>query len=101
MPRLTHAVPRYCKHRSSGQAVVTLHGHDHYSGPHGSKTSIAEYDRLIGEYLASSRRKPVGRKADCLVKDVLLAYWKHVQTYNVKNGNRHRGFCFCEWSACW
>jgi hypothetical protein len=33
MPSLLHATPKYRLHRSSGQAVVTLSGADHISGP--------------------------------------------------------------------
>jgi hypothetical protein len=58
MPRLTHSTPAYRRHRPSGQAVVTLDGVDHYCRPHGTKTSRAEYDRLIGEWLAAGRRAP-------------------------------------------
>ncbi|MCR9293430.1 MAG: hypothetical protein NXI32_11970 [bacterium] len=39
MPRLSHAVSKYRKHRASGQAIVTLAGKDHYLGPHGTKAS--------------------------------------------------------------
>ena len=49
MPRLASALPKYRKHRASSQAAVTLSGIDHYLGPHGTKTSKAEYDRLIAE----------------------------------------------------
>lgn len=55
MPRLTNAVPKYRKHRASGQAIVTITGRDHYLGPHGTKASKAEYDRLVTEWLASGR----------------------------------------------
>ena len=88
MPKLTQSVPRYRKHRASGQAVVTLHGKDHYLGPHNSKTSIAEYDRLVGEYLARGRRAPIDRPSDCLVKTVILAYWSYAKAYYVKNGKQ-------------
>ena len=47
MPRLTKSVPKYRKHRASGQAVVTLSGVDHYLGPRGTKASRIEYDRLV------------------------------------------------------
>ncbi|MGD0462866.1 MAG: hypothetical protein ABSB74_10300 [Tepidisphaeraceae bacterium] len=56
MPKLNGRLPRYRLHRRSGQAIVTLNGRDHYLGPHGSQTSIAEYDRLIAEWLTSGRR---------------------------------------------
>ena len=39
MPKLTKLVPKYRKHRPTGQAVVTLNGHAHYLGPHGTKAS--------------------------------------------------------------
>ena len=86
MPKLTHAVPKYRKHRATGQAIVTIHGVDHYLGPHKSKTSVAEYDRLIGEYLTRGRRAPIPEPDACLVKVVVLAYWKHAKGYYVKDG---------------
>ncbi len=56
MPQLTHATPKYRKHRASGQAIVTIAGRDHYLGPHRSRASIVEYDRLIAEWLANDRQ---------------------------------------------
>ena len=41
MPKLINAVPKYRKHKASGQAIITLCGRDFYLGPHGSKTSNA------------------------------------------------------------
>ena len=37
MPRLVRTLPKYRKHKASGQAVVTLNGRDHYLGPHGTQ----------------------------------------------------------------
>ena len=53
MPKLTHSTPRYRKHKATGQAIVTVFGKDHYLGPHNSKSSKLEYDRLIHEWLAA------------------------------------------------
>jgi hypothetical protein len=55
MPRLSNSVPTYRNHRASGQAIVTLSGTDHYLGPFNSRASRIEYDRRIGEWLASGR----------------------------------------------
>jgi len=33
MPKLNRQVPRYRKHRATGQAVVTIASRDHYLGP--------------------------------------------------------------------
>ncbi len=63
MPRLVQSVPKYRKyrkHRASGQAVVTVNGRDHYLGPHGSKASKINYDRLITEWLSSGRSSTYG-----------------------------------------
>ncbi len=49
-------IPSYRKHKSSGQAVVTLSGFDFYLGQHGSRVSRAEYDRLVAAWLACGRK---------------------------------------------
>jgi len=87
MPK-TIKPPSYRRHRSSGQAVVTLNGRDHYLGLYGSKTSEAEYDRLVGEWLASGRRLPVvdGDAFKFTVAELLAAYLRHAKRYYRKNG---------------
>lgn len=55
MPRLVEAVPKYRKHKATGQAVVTINGRDHYLGLWRSKASKIEYDRRITEWLSSGR----------------------------------------------
>lgn len=87
MPKLTHSAPKYRRHKPSGQAVVTIGAKDHYLGPWGSKASKVEYDRLIGEWLASGRTTvnaddPLG----LTVAELCLAYWKFAQGYYVKDG---------------
>jgi hypothetical protein len=39
MPKLLKALPKYRRHRASGQAIVTISGVDHYLGPHGTNAS--------------------------------------------------------------
>ena len=56
MPTLQKRIPAYQKHRASGQAVVSLNGRDFYLGPHGTRASKLEYDRLIGEWLQQGRQ---------------------------------------------
>jgi integrase len=75
MPRLTQATPKYRKHRASGQAIVTIAGDDHYLGPHNSRASKAEYDRLIGEWLAAGQPTSRKREAeDITVTEVLARF---------------------------
>ena len=78
--------PKYRKHKRSGQAVVTLDGKDFYLGPHGTKASKLEYDRLIGEWLANGRTLPTGPGDVMTVAKLAAAYWKFAKTYYVKNG---------------
>lgn len=72
--------PKYRRHRPSGQAVVTINGRDHYLGPHGTAASRAEYDRLVGEWLASGRL-PAAQLSDLSVNELLVAYLRWCATY--------------------
>ena len=86
MPRLVHALPKYRKHRASGQAVVTLNGRDFYLGPHGTRASKAQYDVLIGEWLQSGR-VPLADSTDEITLVKLCArYWKFAKNYYQKHG---------------
>lgn len=92
MPRYVNAVPKYRKHRASGQAVVTLSGRDFYLGPHGTKVSRDAYDRLIAEYLAEGRRlkSPASPEepAELTVVEVLARYLEHCKQYYRKDGKQ-------------
>jgi integrase len=79
VPRLTNRNPKYRRHRASGQGIVTLNGQDHYLGPYGTKASRAEYDRLIGEWLANGRMLHRDGAAALDVAALILAYWRHVE----------------------
>ena len=59
MPRLSpQRVPKYGKHKQSGQARVVLNGRHYLLGPHGSKASRDEYDRRVAEWVANGRQAP-------------------------------------------
>jgi hypothetical protein len=85
MPTLAaDKLPKYRKHKASGQAVVTLCGRDHYLGPHGTTASRLEYDRLTGEWMANGRRLP--SQIGLTVLELISCYWKYAQGYYVKHG---------------
>ncbi len=86
MPRLVEALPKYRKHKASGQAVVTLAGRDHYLGPHGTKASKALYDRLIAEWLQQGRRAPAGAAETITVTILCARYLRFAKGYYVKDG---------------
>jgi len=78
-PSSTPRVPSYRRHKPTGQAVVTLAGKDHYLGRYGTRASRAEYDRLIGEWLAGGRC--LARDDGLTVAELCLAYWRHAKGY--------------------
>jgi integrase len=93
MPRLVRTLPQYRKHRASGQAVVTLNGRDHYLGPHGTKASRVEYDRLVIEYLSSGRSPSFGAaQHDLTVVELAAEYLQHAKAYygTAKTSEYHR-----------
>ena len=92
MPIRIPRTPKYRLHKPSGQGVVTLNGRDHYLGPFGSPESQAEYDRLVGEWLASGRELASSRpgRNDLTVNELILAYLRHADTYYIKNGKKTR-----------
>jgi len=89
MPKLTSSVPKYRKHRASGQAVVTIGGKDFYLGPHGTKASKLEYDRLVPEWLVAGRpvQHPARMEPKRLtVKELISQYWKSARKYYQRDG---------------
>lgn len=85
MPRLVNAVPRYCRHKGTNQAVVTLNGHDFYLGKWNTRASRREYDRLIGEWIAGGRqfRSPTH---DLTVVELVAQYVKWADRYYRRDG---------------
>jgi integrase len=74
-------VPSLRLHKPSGQAVVTISGRDHYCGPWGSRTAQAEYQRLVGEWLASGGAPSVTARDAITVAELVLAYRRFAKGY--------------------
>jgi len=85
MPRRSRSLPKYRKHKASGQAVVTLDGMDFYLGPYNSRASLREYDRLVGEWQQNGRQLPTD-SAPLSMAELLNAYRKFASQYYVKDG---------------
>jgi integrase len=82
MPRLGNRVPAYRKHKQSGQAIVTISGRDHLLGPHGTKVSKQEYDRLITEWLSSGRSPSFGAPEHAItITELVVEYVAYVRGY--------------------
>ncbi|MFO7904342.1 MAG: tyrosine-type recombinase/integrase [Planctomycetota bacterium] len=88
MPKVSRVyVPKYRLHRPSGQARVTIDGQDYYLGPWKSRASLAEYDRLISEWIAGGRRlAPPDEAAGMTVVEVIAKYRRFANGYYVKHG---------------
>ena len=88
MPRLTRSVPQYRKHKPSGQAFVELSGKRIYLGPHGTKVSKVEYDRLTGEWLQNGRKLKLKAPdiSEKTIAELLVAFLTWARGYYRKNG---------------
>lgn len=85
MPRLKNSTPKYRLHKATGQAIVTLDGQDFYLGPHDSRPSRREYERLVGEWLQNGRALPADPHS-LTVAGLVNAYRKFAEGYYVKHG---------------
>ncbi len=80
--------PKYRRHKQSGQAIVTLsygpgRRQDVLLGKYGTDESKAEYRRRIAEWRAGQSRfsQSGAPPPDLSVNEVILAYWREVETY--------------------
>ena len=90
---MPHPIPSYRRHRPSGQAVVTLNGKDFYLGPWKSPESLAEYDRLIAEWVSHGRQLPqLARGGELSVAELLVAYLTFARDYYVCEGSQTSEF---------
>jgi len=82
MPR-RRKLPKYRRHKPSGQAVVTLSGKDFYLGPFDSAVSRVEFDRLVAEWLVNGRTLPPDREEErgLTVDEVMDRYWEFADGY--------------------
>ena len=73
MPRLSpDSLPKYGKHKQSGQARVVLNGRHFLLGPYGSKASIVEYDRLLAEWVANGRQLPAPASGEMTISTLIV-----------------------------
>jgi len=86
MPPSPTNIPKLRRHPKG--SVVVLDGKYHYCGPYGSAEAQQKYDRLIREWLANGRHLPPPAPVapTLTVEELLLRYWRFVQSYYVKDG---------------
>ena len=90
MGRPRNAVPKYSKHKASGQARIRVGGKDIYLGSYGSKESRQEYDRIRAE-LEVGESAVIGASSgatDLTVAEVVKQFWVHAKKhYRDSDGN--------------
>ena len=92
MPGRPRKIPSYCRHKSSGRAVVRISGTDEYLGDYGSPESYEKYNRLIAERFPQgpNSQAPVlstsASRGDLTIVELIAAFWPFVTSYYVKNG---------------
>ncbi len=110
MPRLYHRPPKYCLHKGTKQATVSINGNRVYLGPYGSKRSHEKYQELLKDW-QSERHEQNGSSdseararavAEAItvatlrekrnqghtvsVNELALVYRRHAKEYYRKNG---------------
>jgi integrase len=80
---MSRGIPSICLHKATGQAVVRLDGKDYYLGKYGTPQVQQRYDRLIAEWLAGKRSRPVPGESGngFTVDEVLVRYWRWAESY--------------------
>lgn len=84
MPKITNIVPKYRRHKQSGQAIVTLSGRDYLLGPFKTKSSRCKYNKLVAEWLANDRQ-PLSTDG-LTIGEIVARYWTFASKYYVKGG---------------
>lgn len=93
--------PSYRRHKSSGQAVVTLTDpsglrRDVLLGKYGTTASRKEYVRVLAEWEASGQRLPgAAAPADLFLNELILAYWRYAEDYYGYKVDKERGDAAC------
>lgn len=82
MSNATLRIPSYRRHKSSGQAVVSIAGRDFYLGKHNSAASRAEYNRIIAEWTASNGTLPKQQANDLTIVELVAAFMRHAKSYH-------------------
>lgn len=105
MPKLINRPPKYRLHKSTGQAVVSIHGKVIQLGPFGSQKSHARYQEEIANWRALRQKQEVEEAAEpepevtlkelqarrlrgypVTIDELALAYLDFARGYYVKNG---------------
>ena len=112
MPRLYHRPPKYCRHKGTNQATISLHGERIYLGPYGSPQSHEKYQEYLKQWHAERDQWPARSEPEddstadnrvtgitcaalrakrragspLTINELVLVYRRHTHQYYRKNG---------------
>jgi integrase len=92
MPRLKHKLPSYCRHKASGQAVVSIDSRDVYLGRYGSTESKTKYEQVISRWLATRDEVTITvcqeavSRDELRINELIVAYFEFADGYYRRNG---------------
>jgi integrase len=80
MPR---KVPSYRHYKPKNLGLVVIDVKQYYLGKYGTPESVAEYNRLIQEYLSPSPSsiQATAGQGELTVNELILAYWEHAKKH--------------------
>ena len=67
-------MPRYCRHKGRGQAVVHVGGQTVYLGPHGTAAGRERYRTVIAEFPAGGTVGPPGAEEDLTIAELAVGF---------------------------
>src|SRR3954452_17121182 len=95
MPR--RRIPSYRCFKPKNLGLVVIEGKQHYLGKYGTPESLAEYNRLIQEWLTRqatplelsiAETVPATVPPDLTIDEVIVAFWQHAERhYRSPDGN--------------
>jgi len=93
---MARRIPKYRRHKGSGQALVQIDGRRIYLGKFDGPESREAYDRVISEWLAAAHcpDKSDGAKigVSLSISEPILLFLKWAQQYYVKDGEPTQEF---------
>ncbi len=92
MSSKTVSVPKYRRHKGSGQAFVQVNGRRHYLGKWDSPKSREAYARFVAELAANSVLTVPVATEGLTVVEVANAYWQFCQGYYRKKDGTPSGW---------
>ena len=101
MAGIDRHVPKCRHYKPKDLAVVRIDGRDHYLGKYDSPESWEKYHRILAERAArgwgcvtpATKQEGKGPADELTINELILAYWQHVETYYVKDGEPTTEVC--------